>query len=80
MLGHPNFRLVPRFPAPESLGLFRVADDSGDGEGTEGSEEESEESPGEEDASNDGMEMEPAASAVPPAVNGIKRPSVTDED
>jgi hypothetical protein len=24
MLGQPNFRLVPRMPAPESLGLFRV--------------------------------------------------------
>ncbi|KAJ9116407.1 hypothetical protein QFC22_004849 [Naganishia vaughanmartiniae] len=41
MLGHPNFTLVPRYPAPESLGLFRTgeegsdSDEDGDGESEE---------------------------------------------
>lgn len=46
MLGQPNFRLVPHFPAPETLGLFRVGNEeedepSGSGSGSEsGSEDE----------------------------------------
>lgn len=40
MLGQPNFRLVPHFPAPETLGLFRVGNEdedeaSGSGSGSE---------------------------------------------
>lgn len=49
MLGQPNFRLVPRFPAPETLGLFRVGNEEDDVSGSDsGSESGSEE---EDDAS-----------------------------
>lgn len=50
MLGQPNFRLVPHFPAPETLGLFRVGIEDEDGASGSGSGSESG-SDGEDDAS-----------------------------
>lgn len=52
MLGQPNFRLVPRMPAPESLGLFRLG-------GEEGSESEEDESEDEESGEESGSAREP---------------------
>ncbi|KAJ9099260.1 hypothetical protein QFC21_004141 [Naganishia friedmannii] len=43
MLGHPNFTLVPRYPAPESLGLFRTGEEGSDEDSDEDGAGESEE-------------------------------------
>ncbi|KAJ9124726.1 hypothetical protein QFC24_003094 [Naganishia onofrii] len=43
MLGHPNFTLVPRYPAPESLGLFRTGEEGSEDESDEDGDGESEE-------------------------------------
>ncbi|KAJ9090741.1 hypothetical protein QFC20_007834 [Naganishia adeliensis] len=77
MLGQPNFRIVPRMPAPESLGLFRLGEEEGSAseEESEGEEEDEEESSkdagdgpagmgGEEDGEDDKMETD----TVPPTV------------
>jgi hypothetical protein len=41
MLGQPNFKLVPHFPAPETLGLFRVGNEDEDEASESGSGSES---------------------------------------
>lgn len=54
MLGHPNFTLVPRYPAPESLGLFRTGEEGSEDESDEDGDGESEEMDDDEEDEEEG--------------------------